>query len=224
MTMITVNLNQSIAHLRMPVRMSRLPLSPKGFPVPWFVAFIDGEPDFRVIGPGKIEIAVKKNRCWLCGDVLGSYKCFVLGPMCTVNRTSAEPPSHVECAQYAAVACPFLSKPNMRRNEKDLPEETKDPAGVMIKRNPGAVALWITKSFKPFNPDNKKGNGILFRIGDPTNVMWYAEGRPATRAEVDESIRTGLPILEDMAKQREGHNAVMMLKRQNEAAKKYLPQ
>jgi hypothetical protein len=226
MTMITVNLNQSIANLRMPVRMQRLPLSPKGYPTPWFVAFINGVPDFRVIGPGKTEIAVMKNKCWLCGDVLGSYKCFVAGPMCTINRVSAEPPSHLECAQYAAVACPFLSKPKMRRNDKDLPEEGEAPAGVMIERNPGVTALWVTKSFKPFKaPVIERGGestGLLFRMDDPTNVMWYAEGRPATRAEVDESIRSGLPVLEDMAK-KQGHRAIVELKRQIEANKKYLP-
>jgi hypothetical protein len=221
MTMITVNLNQSIAHITMPLRMARLPISPKGFPVPWFVAWIDDEPDFRVIAPGKIEEAVKKNKCWLCGDVLGTYKCFVVGPMCTINRVSAEPPSHLECAQYAAVACPFLSKPKMRRNDKDMPLDSEPPAGIMIERNPGVTALWVTKKFNPFNP-TKKGTGVLFKIGDPTNVFWYAEGRMATRDEVDESIRTGLPVLEDMAK-KEGHQAIQALKRQIEVNKKYLP-
>jgi hypothetical protein len=210
--------NQSIAHIRMPMRMSRLPISPKGYPVPWFVAWIDGVPDFRVIHPGRIGEAMAKNRCWLCGDVLGAFKCFVIGPMCGINRISAEPPSHLECAQYAAVACPFLSKPNMRRNVKDMPTEGVPPAGVMIERNPGVTALWITKKFKPV----RVGDGLLFNIGDPTNVLWYAEGRPATRAEVDESIRTGLPSLEDMAK-KEGHKAQMALKRSIEANQRYLP-
>jgi hypothetical protein len=214
-------LNQSIAHIRMPVRMSRMPISPNGFPVPWFVAWIDNEPDFRVIGPGKIEDAVKRNKCWLCGDVLGSYKCFVIGPMCGINRTTAEPPSHVECAQYAALACPFLSKPNMRRNNKDMPEQKVSPPGNMIERNPGVVALWVTKSFRPFNP-TKRGTGILFEVGEPTNVMWYAEGRPATRDEVDESIRTGLPALEAMAA-KEGRLAMAALKKAVEVSKKYLP-
>lgn len=211
-------LNQSIAHIRMPIRMSRLPISDRGYPVPWFVAWVDGVPDFRVIGPGKIEIAVMKHKCWLCGDMLGTYKCFVIGPMCVINRTTAEPPSHLECAQYAAVACPFLSKPNMRRNDKDMPEDAKSPAGVMIKRNPGATALWITKSFKTA----RDGKGILFRLGDPTNVIWYAEGRTATRVEVDESIRTGLPLLEKIANE-EGSKAIIELQKCVAKMQKYLP-
>jgi hypothetical protein len=34
---------------------------------------------------------------------------FVVGPMCGINRNSAEPPSHKECAQWSARNCPFLS-------------------------------------------------------------------------------------------------------------------
>jgi hypothetical protein len=37
-------------------------------------------------------------------------------------------------------------------------------------------------------------------LGEPERVDWYAHGRAATRAEVDESIATGLPALEDVAK------------------------
>lgn len=213
-------LNQSIADIAMPMRMQRLPVSSKGYPVPWFVANVNGEWDFRVIAPGKIQAALAHNRCWLCGDVLGSYKCFVIGPMCCINRTSAEPPSHLECAQYAARACPFLTQPNMRRNEKGLPEDAKNPAGIMIKRNPGVTALWVTKSYKLWK--GAQHGGVLFRLGDPTNVFWFAEGRIATRTEVDESIRTGLPTLENEAK-KEGYKSQMMLAKYVDIAMKYLP-
>jgi hypothetical protein len=36
-----------------------LPRDKRGFPVPKFVAFIDGEPDFRVIAPGFVAKAYK---------------------------------------------------------------------------------------------------------------------------------------------------------------------
>jgi hypothetical protein len=112
--------------------------------------------------------------------------------MCTVNRVSAEPPSHLACAEYAARACPFLSKPNMRRNEVDMPEDHRNPAGVMITRNPGVTALWVTRNYKLM----RDGDGVLFLIGEPEDVYWYAEGRTATRAEVMASISSGLPLLE----------------------------
>jgi len=37
--------------------------------------------------------------------------------------------------------------------------------------------------------------GTLLDVGDCHSVTWWAEGRPATRAEVLTSIVTGLPAL-----------------------------
>ena len=62
------------------------------------------------------------SKCWLCGQTLGKHMTFPIGPMCAITRTTAEPPSHLACAEYAVKACPFLSQPRMRRNERDLPE------------------------------------------------------------------------------------------------------
>jgi hypothetical protein len=52
-----------------PARMTKLPIAESGFPVPWFVAFLDGKPDFRVIREGGIPDAYYKRLCWLgiCG-------------------------------------------------------------------------------------------------------------------------------------------------------------
>lgn len=210
--------NASIQNIPMPDRIKRLPVSPKGFPVPWFVAFIDGVPDFRVIEKDKIPEAVNKNKCWMCGESLGVYKAMILGPMCAINRTISEPPSHRECAVYAVTACPFLSNQKMRRNTANMPEGTKDPAGTGLKRNPGAVAIWITKSYSPF----KAEGGVLFTFGDPEEVLWYAEGRAAMREEVEASISSGLPLLEEVARE-QGPGAVAALKRATEEAMIFLP-
>ena len=102
--------------IEMPSRIARLPTD-RGFPVPWFVAWIDGKPDFRVIAPGRVAEAVNKGKCWVCGGTLFGTRAYVVGPMCAVNRTSAEPPSHRDCARYSAKACPFLSRPTMRRRD-----------------------------------------------------------------------------------------------------------
>jgi hypothetical protein len=185
-------LNASIRNIPIPPRMQHLPISPKGFPVPWFVAVVNGEWDFRVIGPGKVAAAHNHRKCWLCGGTLGRHLVFTIGPMCSVNRVSAEPPSHLACAEYAARACPFLSRPKMRRNEVDMPEDHQNPTGIMIKRNPGVTALWVTRNYKLM----RAGDGVLFTIGEPEDVYWYAEGRTATRAEVMASISSGLPLLE----------------------------
>lgn len=175
----------------LPARMAALPKDKHGRPVPWFVAWIDGAPDFRVIGTDKIRDAVRFELCWVCGRHRGRYAAFVVGPMCAVNRVSAEPPSHLECADYSARACPFLSTPRMRRRDGGLPEAAVEPAGTMIPRNPGVALVWVTRAFAIFAAPG----GVLFDIGEPVQTRWYAEGRDATRAEVMASIDSGLPLL-----------------------------
>src|SRR5262245_24259263 len=139
------HLNNRIAAIALPPRMQRLPISAEGYPIPWFVATIDGKPDFRCYTTEKIRGAIKFKKCWLCGELLGKHMTFVIGPMCAVNRTSADPPAHHDCATYAAKACPFLTQPRMRRHEKDLPED-RSVAGFGLARNPGVALLWTTRS------------------------------------------------------------------------------
>jgi hypothetical protein len=184
-------LNAAIRDIPMPIRLRHRPVSATGFPVPWFVQWIDGAPDFRVLDAGKLRRAMRLDLCWLCGQTLGRFKCFVAGPMCAVNRTSAEPPSHRDCAEYALQACPFLAKPRMRRNEIDLPPDHIEPGGVMLKRNPGVALLWITHDYRVI----RTATAPLIRMGEPVEIVAYAEGRLATRAELDESIMSGLPLL-----------------------------
>lgn len=199
-------LNESIRNIPMPMRMQHLPVSPKGFPIPWFVHNENGVLDFRVIGTGKIERAIRFSRCWLCGEMLGRHVVFTVGPMCCVNRMSAEPPSHRDCAEYGVKACPFLSKPKMRRNEVNQIEGGRPMPGIAIQRNPGATALWVTRNYDLMRVEH----GVLFRMGDPEKVAWYAEGRSATKAEVMHSVQTGLPLLEEAAN-KEGPEAIAEL-------------
>lgn len=203
-----------------PKRMAALPRDKHDRPVPWFVAWVDGAPDFRVIAPGKIQDALKFGQCWLCGGTLGGWKAFVIGPMCSVNRVSAEPPSHRDCAVYAAMACPFLATPNMVRRENRIPEGTKNPAGTMLRRNPGVALVWVTKSFTLFRPH---GGGVLFEVGSPEEVRWFAEGRTATRAEVMASMESGLSLLHAEA-EAESPAAVRELESMYATALKLLPQ
>lgn len=205
----------------LPERMLRLPLDPvRGVPVPWFVAWIDGQPDFRVIAPDRIADALTGQLCWLCGQRMGRFATFVIGPMCAVNRVSAEPPSHRDCAIYAARACPFLTNPDRRRRDGRLPEDAQDPAGEMIRRNPGVALVWTTKVFTVWNPGD--GRGVLIDIGQPHEALWFSHGRPATRDEVQASIDSGLPLLRGMAED-EGPKAIAALERQTGAALQLIP-
>src|SRR5678815_2221761 len=182
-----------------PASIAGLPTDRRGFPVPWFIEWIDGEPDFRVADSRKLRLAVKQKRCWICGGKLGRMLAFVIGPMCGVNRISSEPPSHPQCAAFAAEACRFLSRPLAKRPPTGALERKFGTAGEMpgvpLLHNPGVTLVWWTLRYKisDANP------GILFHIGPPERAQWFREGRQATRQEVLDGIEIGLPNLLDLA-------------------------
>jgi len=186
----------------LPARMRSLKIDERGYPVPWFVAWVEGKPEFRAMDPAKFKDAIKQRRCWVCGERLGVHKTFVAGPMCGINRTSSEPPNHQECALWSAKNCPFLSNPRMVRREDDLSIEIAgNVSGFSISRNPGVAMLWTTRNYDVFQMDK---SGPLIQMGEPESVEWLCEGRPATRAEVQASIDSGLPNLEAVAKREKG--------------------
>jgi hypothetical protein len=175
---------------KLPARLARLPVDARGYPIPF-----------------------------VCGEVLGRWLAFTIGPMCSITRTAPEPPTHRECAEWSARNCPFLSRPGMVRRDEGLPDQTVQPAGVMITRNPGVVAVWSTRSFQRFpDPDGRP----LIRIGEPEGVTWWCQGRPATRDEVEDSVASGIPILLEMARS-EGPAAIDSLNRQYERARCLFP-
>jgi len=197
--------------------MARLPRDRRGYLVPWFVGYVNGEPDFRVMDGAKATQAVREKLCWLCGQTLGRHLAFNIGPMCAINRVSSEPPSHRDCAVYAAQACPFLTQPSRPRRPQGMPADGQQPAGMGLDRNPGVALVWITTSYRVdhIHPrDFKAGapirSGVLFQVGDPEECLWFCQGRPATRWEVLDSILTGLPALQEAARA-DGDDAVAAL-------------
>lgn len=191
---------------QLPARMRRLAIDERGYPVPWFVAWVNGKPEFRVADSAKMLRARRFSYCWVCGSNAGKVRTFLIGPMCCVNRITSEPPCHVDCAEFAALACPFLILPKAQRRDANMPPGTSDPAGLMIERNPGVCCLWTTSRFRLVDV----GNGLLYRLGDPTRTAFYAEKRLASRAEVLASIDSGMPILRRLAED-DGIKAVVAL-------------
>lgn len=190
----------------MPANMRRLPRDKVGRPVPWFVPWVNGEPDFRLMDSKRLVDAIRAQLCFICGERLkrnhgaaSPRGTFTAGPMCVVNRTSPEPPDHAECAEWSAKACPFLSKPAKDRRTTNLPEGHTEAAGIPILRNPGVTALVHCTKWRVYpvreGDGSGAGRGILFEMTRIESVGWMAEGRKATSAEVMDSIESGLPTL-----------------------------
>jgi hypothetical protein len=206
----------------LPPRMQKLRRDARGYPIPWFVAYLpDGTPEFRAADRAKFARALKEKLCWVCGDRLGIHVTFVAGPMCGINRTSAEPPSHYDCAKWSVENCPFLNNPKAVRREDELfsnADLRETAPGQAIVRNPGVAMLWVTRSFELF--DDMRG-GVLLQMGEPEKVEWYAHGRVATLEEVQEAIDSGLPNLEAIARTEKG--ALEILQRAAKRLERYLP-
>src|SRR5919109_3273669 len=186
----------------MPSRIAKLPVF-RGYPVPFFVDYICknplhaepngnpvthevgsscmSEPEFRAMDPRKLKRCYQERLCWVCGEPLGKYLAFVIGPMCAVNRITSELPNHRECAEWAVKACPFLSMPKARYRP-GLPDGSQEPAGICLDRNPGVAMIWITRTYSIFRAEH--GNaGYLVDLGEPEEILAYCEGRKATHAE-----------------------------------------
>lgn len=204
-------------------RLQGLPIDARGYPVPWFVAWFDAPdgvgkvPDFRVVDTEKFRRAIRERRCWVCGDPLGKWLAFPIGPMCAITRTTSEPPSHLECAEWSIRNCPFIVNPSRTRNTATVPIGGKEPAGFGLTRNPGVTALWLTRTFDACRAP--VGNqGWLITVGDPERVTWWREGRRATSEEVEASVSSGFPALLALARQ-EGAFAVDALGQQYQRAR-----
>jgi hypothetical protein len=64
--------------------------------------------------------------------------------------------------------------------------------------------------------------GVLFNIGEPTETLWFAEGKPATHADVMASIESGMPLLREAA-DKDGPLAHADLDERLQAALRYVP-
>lgn len=204
-----------------PYGVARLRRNRAGYPVPFFVATTpNGGDDFRIMLPSAFRRAVSQALCWVCGRRREEGRdAFILGPMCAVNRVTAEPPSHQQCADYAVKVCPFLTRPDMMRRPRGLPEGTTMP-GVPILRNPGVALIWTCSEWTLTKLLPEQGGGWLFDLGEPLETSWWREGRPATRREVTDSIHAGLPALQELC---ENEQDIDDLARAVVAAAKYLP-
>ena len=179
----------------LPKRMRGRPINDKGYPIPYFVGYVDGKPDFRAADPEKRDKCMRFHRCWLCGEPLGRRFAFVVGPVSAVSRVSAEPPSHIDCAEFAVRACPFMLLPKAQRREANLPEGANDGPGLLLDRNPGVVLMWISETYGL----RRATNGVLMTLHDPLELRCYTEGRTSTPDEVRDSIESGLSVPAQMA-------------------------
>jgi hypothetical protein len=205
------NEKMSAQEIPIPARLARRPKW-KGVVVPFFVTwFKDGlicneneegaQPSFPTTDARRAIVCRKQNRCWICGTPLGSFKTFVFGPAGAIARMSYEPPSHRDCARYAAMVCPYLTNPDhvhvtetgnyqLKQGESLIPD--------VAPFNPGVTVLWITRDYDFHVRDPSRGV-VVFMPSDPVSIELYAQGRRATYKEAVDGIMKSI-IANDMHK------------------------
>jgi hypothetical protein len=103
----------------LPPRMRSLPVH-EGWPVPFFVARINGVPDLRVADPRKGKICGMRRVCWVCGKPLANVITFIGGPLSCKNLTFSDGPMHEECSTFALQVCPYLAVTSRDRRDDDI--------------------------------------------------------------------------------------------------------
>jgi hypothetical protein len=187
-------------------RIRSLPINSKGYPIPFFVSYVNGLPDFRMVDEKKYMQCVANNVCYICGQPMGRHKSFVAGSLMLVNKMNVEPPMHHDCATYAVKACPFMLLPKSVRRTAGMPEEAIQMQGIQLPDNPGVAVIYTV----PIYRFTMGQHGAMFHLPDDGVAEWYTEGRLCTReeavrflAEAIERMRTALDPAEWDAQQDE---------------------
>jgi len=142
-----------MAKIPIPAFLSHLKVTDKGYPIPYFVAYVDGKPDFRLLDPQKQVRCADMFLCGICGKKLfkKAYY-FISGPQGYTNKISTDPAMHRECAEYSLNACPHLHIQKTVRREKGLERLHEEQSDWMADK-PETMLLVKCDKYKRIMPD-----------------------------------------------------------------------
>ena len=92
-----------------PKLMQDLQIDERGYPIPYFVPFVNGKPNFKYQDAKKKEICRKYMKCHICGNRLFDKSFwFICGPLGYLNHVSSDEAMHEDCARFSMKYCPHL--------------------------------------------------------------------------------------------------------------------
>jgi hypothetical protein len=177
-----------------PARMQRLPVDPRGYPVPWIVQMGNGgTPHFIINDSLKRARCVEEDRCGICGNPLMRGRWFAGGPASAFHPNGAyiDPPMHKECMEYAMQVCPYIAMPNynalkMHNSPKRL-EKPADLADHVILVDetmvPGRPAVFVAVHARA---TRQTANGYLVPAKPYIDVQFWRYGKRLTETEARE--------------------------------------
>lgn len=107
-------------NLQIPKELAHLKIDSRGYPVPYFVSWIDGKPEFRFLSVERLDMIIERKVCHICGKKLPNDSFyFVAGPTGLENKISTDAPMHRACAEFSLFACPHLFRQKAERRDND---------------------------------------------------------------------------------------------------------
>lgn len=141
--------------IHIPAFLSHLKVNGAGYPIPYFVAYNNGVPDFRLLDARKQLLCIEHKTCSICGKKLfkGAYY-FIGGPMGYTNKISTDPPMHRQCAEYSLNTCPHLHLQKAHRRENGVEDLIAQQGQVMMDKPPMLLLIKSDKFEKFKDPDH----------------------------------------------------------------------
>lgn len=119
--------------------MKSLPVDDRGYPIPYFVQYVNGVPDFRYQDTKKKQACRLYNKCSICGKQLTKKSFwFIAGPKGLENRVSSDEAMHEQCARFSLRYCPHLHYEKSTRRDGGITAATTQvlhkPSKVFLVR------------------------------------------------------------------------------------------
>jgi len=164
-----------------PRAMLALPRDRDGAPIPWGVKLIDAVPDYSGFDENKFNRALSAGRCWTCGERLAppgsSPRAFLVTPAEAIMRMLPEPPSHPSCISFLARRPPRNSRTSQYR----------------------LLGVWMTRKATPAAINKGPERRTVFWLDEPTELYWLADGRAASREDVEAEIAAAATQMPELA-------------------------
>lgn len=167
-------------NLDIPKELAHLKKDSRGYPVPYFVSYIDGKPEFRFLKPERLQMIIENKLCHICGKkLLPNSFYFIAGPIGLNNRTSTDAAMHKVCAEFSLVACPHLFFEKAERRDNDeLGRTMLEKESPILRDKPDTVYLVWCDKFKHF----MEGGRLYIRYRPITSRKFVYENNRLTES------------------------------------------
>lgn len=195
-----------LADVPLPPAIAARPRDPRGYPVPAITPWTDGVPQFGVTSVERTFLCAVERRCSICATVMppgpvwrvvGEDEAEAIAAAIAEGRPfrnaapTAEAPGHRVCMLYAAMVCPYLSRPTARRGASGT------APGIEIVKGARRGSSGAVVGHRAYDFTFAETGGVLFRFDDVVEFLPHEVGAehaatlPAAIARAGRQADTG---------------------------------